>query len=188
MQIVIEDPLLLAVREKVEAGARLSLEDGAALYRTFDILALGYLANLVRERLHGNRTFYHWPDRDDGRESRLEFGAGESSEDRTRRLIDLRGRQDRTGEFNSFLAATLKADDSGFDVLKNIAVPRLILDNILNIKADWTVVTPRMAQIALRFGADSLTGPAGAGGLRQLICKAGREPVEMADSQLRVLA
>src|ERR1019366_8323443 len=29
------------------------------LYRTADILALGYLANLVRERLHGSRTYFN---------------------------------------------------------------------------------------------------------------------------------
>jgi len=48
MPVVIDDPRLLPIREKVEAGARLSLEDGIALYRTSDILAVGYLANLVR--------------------------------------------------------------------------------------------------------------------------------------------
>ena len=29
------------------------------LYRTADILALGYLANLVRERLHGSKTYFN---------------------------------------------------------------------------------------------------------------------------------
>ena len=45
--------------QKVEAGERLSFDDGVALYRTTDILALGYLANLVRERLHGNTTYFN---------------------------------------------------------------------------------------------------------------------------------
>jgi len=55
MQVTIEDSVLVPIRAKVEAGERLSTADGAALYRTSDILALGYLANLVRERLHGQR-------------------------------------------------------------------------------------------------------------------------------------
>jgi aminodeoxyfutalosine synthase len=59
MQVVIEDPRLEPIRAKVEAGERLSLEDGVALYRTGDILALGYLANLVRERLHGNVAYFN---------------------------------------------------------------------------------------------------------------------------------
>ena len=53
MQVVFDDSRLNPIRDKVEAGERLSFEDGVTLYRTPDILALGYLANLVRERLHG---------------------------------------------------------------------------------------------------------------------------------------
>jgi aminodeoxyfutalosine synthase len=53
MEIVIDDPRLRPIREKVEAGQRLSYDDGVALYRTSDILSVGYMANLVRERLHG---------------------------------------------------------------------------------------------------------------------------------------
>jgi aminodeoxyfutalosine synthase len=59
MQTTIEDSRLVPIRAKVEAGERLSVEDGVALYRTGDILALGYLANLVRERLHGNVTYFN---------------------------------------------------------------------------------------------------------------------------------
>ena len=50
MAVVIDDPRLLPIREKVEAGERLSFDDGVTLYRSNDILAVGYLANLVRER------------------------------------------------------------------------------------------------------------------------------------------
>src|ERR1039458_8834093 len=59
MQTTIEDSRLVPIRAKVETGERLSAEDGVALYRTGDILALGYLANLVRERLHGNVTYFN---------------------------------------------------------------------------------------------------------------------------------
>ena len=48
MQIHIEDPRLRAILEKVEADERLSFEDGVALFRSSDLLALGYMANLVR--------------------------------------------------------------------------------------------------------------------------------------------
>ena len=50
---------LSEVLEKVNAGDRLSFEDGLILYASNDINAIGYLANKVRERLHGNRTFYN---------------------------------------------------------------------------------------------------------------------------------
>jgi len=58
MQVVIDDSRLVPIRGKVEAGERLSFDDGLALYRTSDILALGYLANLVRERLHGTEQAF----------------------------------------------------------------------------------------------------------------------------------
>ena len=47
------------IAEKVFAGERLSLEDGVALYRAEDLLTVGALANHVRERLHGDRTYFN---------------------------------------------------------------------------------------------------------------------------------
>ncbi|MEZ5992291.1 MAG: aminofutalosine synthase MqnE [Planctomycetota bacterium] len=44
--------------QKVEAEERLSPEDGLRLFKTPDIAAVGYAANLVRERLHGDTTTY----------------------------------------------------------------------------------------------------------------------------------
>jgi len=70
-----------------------------------------------------------------------------------------------------------------------------MLDNFDHIKAYWIQIGPRLAQIALQFGADDLDGTiieetithaAGAttepgmtrGGLERIIRAAGREPVE----------
>jgi aminodeoxyfutalosine synthase len=47
------------ITEKVHAGERLSFEDGLALFMSRDLLALGALANAVRERLHGDRTYFN---------------------------------------------------------------------------------------------------------------------------------
>ncbi len=46
------------IYEKVVAQERLTYEDGVRLYQTPDLSAVGYLANIVRERLHGDRTYY----------------------------------------------------------------------------------------------------------------------------------
>ncbi|AFZ68136.1 aminofutalosine synthase MqnE [Deinococcus peraridilitoris] len=54
----IRDPHLLPIAEKVEAGERLSFEEGLQLYRTRDLNALMRLANLIRERLHGSKTYF----------------------------------------------------------------------------------------------------------------------------------
>src|ERR687883_301574 len=59
MQVQFDDPRLIPIRQKVEAGERLDFDDGLTLFRTNDILAVGYLANLVRERLHGDRTYFN---------------------------------------------------------------------------------------------------------------------------------
>jgi len=51
MQITFEDARLQPILEKVRAQVRLDYEDGLTLYRTSDILGVGYMANLVRERM-----------------------------------------------------------------------------------------------------------------------------------------
>jgi aminodeoxyfutalosine synthase len=353
MEIVIDDPRLRPIREKVERGQRLSYEDGVALYRTSDILSVGYMANLVRERLHGSVTYFNvnrhinptdvcvascrlcafgkrakdpkaytmsleevwyragegWSEavtefhivgglhpeltldwycemlrglktrfpqvhlkaftmvevaylaqrgkvsvrevlerlRDAGMDSlpgggaeifcdrvrriicdhkitgeqwietariahslglhsncTMLYGHIENAEDRADHLVKLRALQDETGGFVTFIPLAFHPDNTplqhipkttGFTDIKNIAVARLMLDNIAHIKAYWVMMTPRIAQIALRFGADDLDGTvveekiyhdAGATTsqslrreeLLQLIRKAGREPVE----------
>jgi aminodeoxyfutalosine synthase len=353
MEIVIDDPRLRPILEKVEAGQRLSYDDGVTLYRTSDILAVGYMANLVRERLHGSTTYFNvnrhinptdvcvascrlcafgkrakdpkaytmsleevwyragegWSEavtefhivgglhpeltldwycemlrglktrfpqvhlkaftmvevaylaqrakisvrdvlvrlRDAGMDSlpgggaeifcdrvrriicdhkitgeqwietartahslglhsncTMLYGHIENAEDRADHLVKLRALQDETGGFVTFIPLAFHPDNTplqhipkttGFADIKNIAVARLMLDNIPHIKAYWIMMTPRIAQIALRFGADDIDGTvveekiyhdAGAttsqslrrGELLQLIRKAGRDPVE----------
>src|SRR5215475_5761396 len=50
---------LQAIREKVDAGQRLSFDDGMVLSEEADLFTLGELANLVRERKSGNFTYYN---------------------------------------------------------------------------------------------------------------------------------
>ncbi len=353
MQTVIEDARLAPILASVERGERLSYEDGLALYRTHDLLALGRMANMVRERLHGNRAYYNvnrhinptdvcvascklcafgkkirdpkahtmsleeawqhagegWSEavtefhivgglhpeltldwycellgglkqrfpqvhvkaftmveigylarraklpveetlvrlRDAGMDSlpgggaeifaervrriicdhkidggewleiartahrlglrtncTMLYGHVENEEDRVDHLLKLRALQDETSGFDAFVPLAFHPENTalehiaattGFDDLKNIAVARLLLDNVAHIKAYWVMLTPRVAQIALRFGADDLDGTlveeriyhdAGAttsrslrrNELLELIRKAGREPVE----------
>ncbi len=53
------DPRLEPIAAKVASGQRLGFEDGLALYGSNDLPALANMANQVRERLHGNKTFYN---------------------------------------------------------------------------------------------------------------------------------
>jgi aminodeoxyfutalosine synthase len=359
MQPIFDDARLKPIYEKVLAGERLSFDDGVALYRTPDILALGYLANVVRERMNGNITYFNvnrhinptdvcvascrlcafgkrksdpkaytwsheeiwhragegWTEsitefhivgglhptlsldwycdmlrglkdrfpqvhlkaftmveigyfsrrekltiaevltklRDAGMDSMpgggaeifidrvrriicdhkltgeewietarqahrlgvnsnctMLYGHLETEEDRVDHLIKLRELQDDTKGFVTFIPLAFHPANTplehigkttGFMDLKEIAVSRLMLDNIQHIKAYWIMMTEKIAQIAQRFGADDIDGTvveekiyhdAGATtsqGMRRqdllrLIREAGREPVER-DTQYR---
>jgi aminodeoxyfutalosine synthase len=353
MTPVFEDSRLDAIRAKMEAGQRLSFDDGLTLYRSPDILGVGWMANQVRERLHGDKTFFNvnrhlnptdvcvascklcafgkrardpkaytmsleevWEKAGHGyteavtefhivgglhpeltidwycqmlrglkerfpqvhlkaftmveigyfmQRSKLSarevltklkdagvdsmpgggaeifhervrriicdhkltgeqwlevaktahemglhsnctmlYGHIENEEDRVDHLMKLRGLQDQTKGFQTFIPLAFHPDNTdlhhipkttGFDDIREIAVSRLMLDNIPHIKAYWVMMTPRIAQIAQRFGADDLDGTlveeriyhdAGAttsqnlrrGELVRLITEAGRKPVE----------
>src|SRR4051812_31643614 len=54
-----DDARLNPICEKVLAGQRLSFEDGVTLYRSGDILAVGWMANQVREKLWGDTTYFN---------------------------------------------------------------------------------------------------------------------------------
>ena len=348
-----DDRALWPIAEKVEAGRRLSFDDGVTLYRSGDILAVGWLANLVRERLHGDLAYFNvnrhinptnicvascrlcafgrkkgdagtytmaleeaWetagqglteavtefhivgglhPDlpfeyfldlvrglkvrypqvhvkaftmvevsflakraklsitetlaamkaagvdslpgggaeifadrvrhiicdhKIDGGEwletarlahqmgfrsnATMLYGHVESVEDRVDHLVRLRAVQDDTGGFQTFIPLSFHPENTalahipkstGMLDMRQIAVGRLMLDNFAHIKSYWQMVTPKMAQISLRFGADDIDGTvieekiyhdAGANtpqGLRRadlvrLITEAGRVPFE----------
>jgi aminodeoxyfutalosine synthase len=132
------------------------------------------------------------------------YGHIETEEERVDHLLKLRALQDETHGFVCFIplafhpAHTALAHlprPTGFADLKNVGVSRLLLDNFPHLKAYWIMLTPRIAQVALRFGADDIDGTvieekiyhdAGArtaqslrrSELIRLIREAGREPVE----------
>ncbi|MGB9610189.1 MAG: CofH family radical SAM protein, partial [Bryobacteraceae bacterium] len=56
---VFEDARLVPILDKVQRQERLNFDDGVLLYRSHDLLAIGYMANLVRERMHGNVTYFN---------------------------------------------------------------------------------------------------------------------------------
>ena len=50
---------LTEIADKVDSQERLSFEDGMTLFQSDDLLALGTLANQVRERINGDLTYYN---------------------------------------------------------------------------------------------------------------------------------
>ncbi len=132
------------------------------------------------------------------------YGHVENDEDRVDHLLKLRALQDETHGFQTYIPLAFHpantplehlSTTTGMLDIKQIAVGRLVLDNFPHIKAYWQMMTPKIAQIALRFGADDLDGTvieekiyhdAGAttpqgmrrSELTRLIKEAGRKPVE----------
>ncbi len=95
------------------------------------------------------------------------YGHIESDEHRVDHLMRLRNLQDETGGFQTFIPLAFHPENTplshlpvttGLTDIRQIAVSRLILDNFPHIKAYWQMLTPKIAQISLRFGADDLDG------------------------------
>jgi len=95
------------------------------------------------------------------------YGHIENDADRVDHLLKLRAVQDETGGFQTFIPLAFHPENTALDHLpvttgltdiRQIAVGRLMLDNFPHIKAYWQMMTPKIAQIALRFGADDLDG------------------------------
>src|SRR6202166_350124 len=55
----INDEQLKPIADKVLAGERVTAEDGVPLYPSPDLLAVGWLANYVREKRHGNICYFN---------------------------------------------------------------------------------------------------------------------------------
>ncbi len=58
MHSVLERSEIADILEKVESQERLTFEDGVRLFQTKDLAALGYAANIVRERFNGKKAYY----------------------------------------------------------------------------------------------------------------------------------
>ncbi len=95
------------------------------------------------------------------------YGHIETFEHRVDHLLRLRALQDETGGLQAFIPLAFHPDGNGManlpaptamDALRTVAVSRLLLDNVAHVKAYWVSMTPEVAQIALRFGADDIDG------------------------------
>jgi aminodeoxyfutalosine synthase len=95
------------------------------------------------------------------------FGHIEKRKDRIDHILRLRDLQDKTNGFNAFIPLVyqkennfLKVSDfpTGVEILKTIAISRILLDNIDNIKAYWATLSINLALVAQEFGANDIDG------------------------------
>ncbi len=92
------------------------------------------------------------------------FGHIESYEQRIEHLEKIRNLQDETGGFTAFIPWTFQPTNTqlplqpvgAFEYLKTLAISRIFLDNFQNIQASWVTQGAKIAQVALRFGANDL--------------------------------
>ncbi len=104
------------------------------------------------------------------------FGSVEEPEDIIEHLDAVRRLQDRTGGFTAFIPWSFQpnntelgnakkkpgqrkgvlqyAPTTGVEYLRILALSRVYLDNVPNIQASWVTQGLKMAQVALRFGAN----------------------------------
>jgi len=135
------------------------------------------------------------------------YGHIEEPIHRVDHLLRLRSLQDKTGGFLAYIPLAYQVENNelgqSYNIkgttsqqdLREIAVSRLLLDNIQHIKAYWVMITEELAQLGLSYGANDIDGTiieesiahdAGAqtpqciskDKLRYLIEKAGFEPLE----------
>lgn len=95
------------------------------------------------------------------------YGHLETERERLEHLMALRELQDETSGFVCFIPLPFQPANTrvegaqattGVEDLKTIAVSRLMLDNFPHIKAYWVMLTVKIAQVALYFGADDFDG------------------------------
>ena len=97
------------------------------------------------------------------------YGHVETYEERIDHLLRLREQQDRTGGFVAFIPLAFHPENTvferrglrhttGSEDLKMLAVSRLMLDNIPNIKAYWIMMGMPLAAVGLHFGANDVQG------------------------------
>jgi cyclic dehypoxanthinyl futalosine synthase len=97
------------------------------------------------------------------------FGSVEEPEDIIEHLDAIRNLQDKTRGFTAFIPWSFQPGNTeiiqdsrfkiqnpatGVEYLRILALSRIYLDNIPNIQASWVTQGLKMAQVALRFGAN----------------------------------
>ncbi len=108
-----------------------------------------------------------WHER--GRESNatMLFGHVEKQHHRIDHMIRLRNLQDETGGFNAFIPLVYQRENnflnvknflSSQEILKTMAISRIMLDNFPHIKAYWVTSTVNLALVSQAYGADDLDG------------------------------
>ncbi|MCP4969725.1 MAG: aminofutalosine synthase MqnE [Arcobacter sp.] len=108
-----------------------------------------------------------WHQRGHQSNATMLFGHVETREHRIDHMIRLRELQDQTNGFNAFIPLVYQKENNflrvkdfltGQEILKTMAISRIVLDNIPHLKAYWVTSTIKLALLAQEFGANDLDG------------------------------
>ena len=73
---------------------------------------------------------------------------------------DVAALQTKLGSIRAFAPLARKIDTThpttGYEDVKRVALSRLLMENVPTIQVDWGLYGPKLAQVALTFGADDL--------------------------------
>lgn len=95
------------------------------------------------------------------------FGHVEKREHRVDHMMRIRDLQDKTGGFNCFIPLVYQSENNFLnikefmtanEILKTMAISRIVLDNLANLKAYWVTSTVNLALLSQEFGANDLDG------------------------------
>jgi aminodeoxyfutalosine synthase len=95
------------------------------------------------------------------------FGHVEERKHRIDHMMRIRDLQDKTGGFNCFIPLVYQSENNYLkvekfitanEILKTMAISRIVLDNVPNLKAYWVTSTVNLALVAQEFGANDLDG------------------------------
>lgn len=129
---------------------------GGEAFAGVDLFTLGRQAAAARDARWSRRGFFTRarPPGDEGI-VRFPFRAGESDVDRLARLAALAAATPRPGA----IMPAPEGEPQGLDALRCFALCRLALPAVPHLLADVTTLGPRLAQMALGFGADEIFAP-----------------------------
>jgi len=157
-------PLAEVLPELVEAGLG-SCPGGGAEVFSDRVRDLGYdKKNTGDEWIETARTVHQAGLRSN---CTMLHGHIETMEERVDHHDRLRTLQDETGGFQTYIPLSFHPANNEWshlpaptavDELREIAVSRLLLDNIDHIKAYWIMLSIPVAQMALAYGADDVDG------------------------------
>ncbi|MDY0117363.1 MAG: aminofutalosine synthase MqnE [Sulfurimonadaceae bacterium] len=108
-----------------------------------------------------------WHERGRASNVTMLFGHVESRAHRIDHMMRIRELQEKTNGFNSFIPLVyqtennylkIKAPITANEILRTMAISRIVLDNVPNIKAYWVTSTVNLALVAQEFGANDLDG------------------------------